>query len=85
VLDRKAVATIQRRDTRPLGIARRKRFDESLELLRVLGLSPDAIEQYREFARRRRKLPHELVRTMAEHAADDTALLAIVTSRRRFA
>jgi hypothetical protein len=60
----------------PLGVARRQRFDESLDLLRALGLSPVAVEHYRRLARKTHKLPHQLVCTMAEHAADDAALIA---------
>lgn len=50
-------------------IARRARFEESLNLLRSLGLSPNAIEHYRQVARETRQLPHELVRKIAEELA----------------
>jgi hypothetical protein len=75
---RKAVVPAERRDTSPLGVARRKRFDDSLDLLRALGLSPGAVEHYRRLARKTRKLPHQLVCAMAEHAAQDAALAAMM-------
>ena len=59
----------ERRDVSPFGIAGRKRFSDSLGLLRALGLSPAAIEHYRRQARKTRKLPHELVCAMAEDGA----------------
>lgn len=71
---RKAVATTERRDMSQLGVARRKRFDDSLDLLCALGLSPAAVDHYRHLARKARRLPHELVCTMAEHAAEDATL-----------
>ena len=58
-----------RRDRSPEGIARRARFEASLELLADLGLSPDALEYYRRLARQKRSLPHNLVRAMAEKVA----------------
>src|SRR5579872_4513412 len=60
---RKAVATTERWDTGPIGVARRKRFDDSLDLLRALGLSPAAVDRYRRLARKTHKLPHMLVCT----------------------
>ena len=57
------------RDTRPLGGARRRQFDGSLSLLRAMGLSPVAIEHYRQRARKTHRLPHEFVCAMAESAA----------------
>jgi len=75
VLGRKAVATTDRRDMSPLGVARRKRFEDSLDLLRTLGLSPNDVEQYRRLARKIRKLPHQMVSVIAEEAAQDAALL----------
>lgn len=48
---RNAVATVERRDMSPVGVARRKRFDDSLDLLRALGLSSTAVEHYRLLAR----------------------------------
>jgi hypothetical protein len=58
-----------RRDRSPEGIAKRARFEASLKLLADLGLSPDALEYYRQLARRKRTLPHELVRAVAEKVA----------------
>ena len=66
----------ERRDRSPEGIARRARFEASLRLLADLGLSPDALEYYRQLARKKRTLPHELVRAMAEKvAAPETVIL----------
>ena len=59
----------ERRDKSPEGIARRARFGASLKLLADLGLSPDALEYYRQLARKKRTLPHELVRVIAEKVA----------------
>jgi len=59
----------ERRDKSPEGMARRARFEASLKLLADLGLSPDALEYYRQLARKKRTLPHKLVRTMAEKMA----------------
>ena len=56
----------ERRDTSPEGVAGRNRFEQSLVLLRALGLSPDAIEYYRRRAGETGRLPHELVRDLAE-------------------
>ncbi len=70
---------VERRDKSPLGVTRRKRFDESLSLLRALGLSPAAVEHYRRLARKTQRLPHELVCAMAERAADDVALVAMIS------
>ena len=75
---RKVVAAAERRDLSPVGIARRKRFENSLDLLRALGLSPAAIEHYRRQARKTRKLPHQLICGIAEEAAEDAGLAAIV-------
>lgn len=59
----------ERRDRSPEGIARRAQFEASLELLADLGLSPHALEYYRQLARKKRTLPHQLVRAMAEKVA----------------
>jgi hypothetical protein len=59
----------ERRDRSPQGIARRARFEASLKLLADLGLSPDALEYYRQLARMKRTLPHQLIRAMAEKVA----------------
>jgi hypothetical protein len=59
----------ERRDRSSEGIARRARFEASLKLLADLGLSPDALEYYRQLARKKRTLPHVLVRQMAEKVA----------------
>jgi hypothetical protein len=60
----------ERRDTSPAGNARRARFEASLKQLGDLGLSPEALEYYRLLARKKRTLPHELVRVMAEKVAE---------------
>ena len=59
----------ERRDRTPVGVARRARFETSLQLLAELGLSRDAIEYYRRLARKKKTLPHELVRAIAENIA----------------
>lgn len=59
----------ERRDMSPEGIARRARFQASLQLLAELGLSPNALEYYRRLARKNRVLPHELVCATAEKVA----------------
>jgi hypothetical protein len=59
----------ERRDRSPGGTVRRARFEASLKLLADLGLSPDAIEYYRRLARKRRTLPHDQVRALAEKVA----------------
>ena len=59
----------ERRDKSPEGRARRARFEASLKLPADLGLSPDALEYYRQLARKKRTLPHHLVRAMAEKVA----------------
>jgi hypothetical protein len=59
----------ERRDRSPVGITRRARFEASLKLLADLGLSPDTIEYYRRLARKKKTLPHELVRAIAENIA----------------
>jgi hypothetical protein len=59
----------ERRDRTPAGIARRTQFEASLQLLAALGLSPDTIEYYRRLARKKRTLPHQLVRAIAENIA----------------
>jgi len=67
--DRKSVSPTERRDMSPLGAARRKRFDNSLNLLRALGLSPVAIEYYRQRGHKTHRLPHKFVCAIAENAA----------------
>jgi hypothetical protein len=59
----------ERRDRGLEGLARRARFEASLTLLDDLGLSPDALEYYRRLARKKRTLPHVLVREIAEKVA----------------
>jgi hypothetical protein len=64
-----ATVAQDRRDTSPEGIARRTRFEASLERLRALGLSTKSVEYYRHLARKTRRLPHELVCDLADDAA----------------
>ncbi|HLJ62368.1 MAG TPA: hypothetical protein VKZ50_21825 [bacterium] len=67
-----------KRDTTQLGGARRQRFEDSLDLLRALGLSVQAIDYYGSLARTTRKLPHEMVREVLEaqvRRANPTAAL----------
>jgi hypothetical protein len=74
-------ATAERRDMSPQGVARRARFESSLDLLRALGLSSAALEHYRRRARKTRKLPHVLVRDMAEEVAQTEIILYTIGSR----
>jgi len=53
------VASVQR-------VARGKRVDASLDLLDALGLSPQAIEYFLGVAYESRRLPHDVVRELAE-------------------
>jgi hypothetical protein len=69
----KDTARAERRDTSPAGAAGRTQFEESLRLLAALGLSPQAIDHYRRAAGEARRLPHEMVREMAEQAAQRAA------------
>jgi hypothetical protein len=64
-----------RRDRSPEGVVRRARFEASLNLLADLGLSPDALEYYCQLARKKRTLPHHLVRAMAEKVAAPEAVV----------
>ncbi|GEM_PF-1587074 len=73
----------ERRDTSPAGLARRARFEASLALLRSLGLSPRAVEHYRQRARETHRLPHELVRDVAEAAARPRGRAAPRSARSR--
>ena len=58
----------EKRDTNPEGLTRRAQFNGSLDLLRSLGLSLRAMEHYRLLARKIHKLPHALVRDLAEES-----------------
>jgi len=73
-----AVLTVERRDASSRGVSRRKRFDDSIALLRTLGLSSGAVDYYRRAARKTRKLPHELVCDIAESAAEHAGVLALM-------
>lgn len=77
----RAPATQERRDMSLRGVARRAQFDASLDVLRTFGLSDEAIEHYRHLARKMRKLPHELVRDIAEGAAGVAFVLSSVRGR----
>lgn len=57
-----------RRDLSTRGIAKRAQFKASLDLLRQLEFSDEALAHYQRLARRTRKLPHILVRDVAEGA-----------------
>jgi hypothetical protein len=65
----------ERRDRTPAGLTRRARFEASLALLAGLGLSPNALEYYRRLARKKRTLPHELVRAIAEKVAEPDSVV----------
>jgi hypothetical protein len=75
---REAVGTAVPQERNLSGFERRKLFDCSLDLLRAVGLSPAAVDHYGRLARKTRRLPHELVCTVAEHATEDGTLAAIV-------
>lgn len=55
-----------RRDLSTSGIAKRARFKASLDLLRALEFSDEALAHYERLARQARTLPHVLVRDIAE-------------------
>jgi hypothetical protein len=61
--------SVERRRTHATGLLRRTVFEESLALLRAIGFSSDAVEYYRQVARKAHKLPHESARDVAETAA----------------
>jgi hypothetical protein len=65
----------ERRDRSPGGQARRAQFEASLGLLVSLGLSANAIEYYLRLARKKRTLPHELVRAIAEKVAEPDSVV----------
>jgi hypothetical protein len=66
----------ERRDTSPAGRWNRGQFEKSIELLRVIGLSPRALEYCRRRARETRRLPHQIVAQMIQEAivAEDAIL-----------
>ena len=57
-----------RRDLSTRGIARRAQFKASMDLLRQLEFSDEGLAHYQRLARKTRKLPHILVRDVAEGA-----------------
>jgi len=59
----------ERRDTTRLGLARRKRFDESARVLRLINLPTHVIHHYTRLARHTAKLPHELLNYAAQPPA----------------
>ena len=59
----------ERRDKSPVGAARRSQFEASIQVLVALELSPGTIEYYRRLARKKRTLPHLLIRAVAENIA----------------
>jgi hypothetical protein len=65
----KGTARADRRDKSPAGVAGRSPLDESLRLIASLGLSPQAIDYYRRAAAEARRMPHEMLREVAERAA----------------
>jgi hypothetical protein len=65
----KETTRAERRDASPAGVAGRNQFEESFRLLASLGLSPQAIDNYRRRANEARRLPHEVVRDVAEQAS----------------
>jgi hypothetical protein len=58
----------ERRDTSPAGRWNRGQFETSVKLLRVIGLSPRALEYCQRRARETQRLPHEIVVEMFEEA-----------------
>jgi hypothetical protein len=65
----KETTRAERRDTSPAGAAGRNQFEESFKLLTLLGLSAQALDYYRRRANEARRLPHEVVRDVAEQAS----------------
>lgn len=61
----------ERRDTSAVGVWNRKKFETSVEVLRLLGLSPRSVEHCRRLARKTGRLPHELVAEIVEEAILD--------------
>lgn len=58
----------ERRDTSPAGKWNRRQFETSLKLLRVIGLSPRALEFCTGRGRATQRLPHEILVEMFEEA-----------------
>jgi len=56
-----------RRDRTLIGRARRKRFGDSVRVLRLIDLSAHVIRHYARLARETARLPHELL----NYAADE--------------
>jgi hypothetical protein len=58
----------ERRDASPAGKWNRGQFETSVKILRVIGLSPRALEYCQQRARETGRLPHEIVVAMFEEA-----------------
>ena len=58
----------ERRDNSPAGKWNRGRFETSVKILRVIGLSPRALEFCQQRARETNRLPHEIVVETFEEA-----------------
>lgn len=58
----------ERRDNSPAGNWNRGRFETSVKILRVIGLSPRALKFCQQRARETNRLPHEIVVETFEEA-----------------
>jgi len=58
----------ERRDNSPAGTWNRGRFETSVKILRVIGLSPRALEFCQQRARETNRLPHEIIVEVFEEA-----------------
>jgi hypothetical protein len=56
----------ERRDVSPAGDWNRSRFETSMKLLHVIGLSANAIDFCQRRARETQRLPHEILRELFE-------------------
>jgi len=65
----RAVILADRRNPSPLGRRRRKSFEQSLNVLRALGLPSWVVRCYLRAARDTDRLPHEILCSMAEYVA----------------
>ena len=69
------------KDVNEQEVARSEKFNDSLDLLCDLGLSPYAIEYYLWLAYETGGLPHELLREMIEeHVRRTNAILAAIVN-----
>jgi len=65
----RGVVLRDRRSPSSLGRRRRKTFEQSLDVLRALGLPSWVVKCYLRAARDAERLPHEILCSMAEYVA----------------